>query len=163
VTDAYGIPDLYFGAIPDEFYAAVGRITLLSTLTEQYLLELVWALDREHTQDHHAGKQGSELIKLARPRLQLHPEIEADGGALLDRVQVALNGRNAVVHSLWPNATMDSAWGWRPVRKAQREDDEMQDWIVSTEHDALSIRELILELVALANELGGLNRRVPRS
>jgi hypothetical protein len=148
--DRYGIPDLLFGAVPDEFYDLVGRVVHVSALVEQRVLELVCSLDKEHVQARHAGKPGSVLIGIADKALDQRPALKVEGNALLKRTSDALMQRHAIVHSLWPNARTDSAWGWRPATLKQRAGD---DWVVITDTNVPTMGELLLALVKLVEDL----------
>jgi hypothetical protein len=155
-TDAYGVPDLLLGPIPEEFYAAVGRVVSLSVLVEMKVGELVSNLDRENSSDKHAGQRVGSLIDLAKEKLALTPSHTESGRALLERTRAALEQRHAVAHSLWPNATVESAAGWRPVVALKRVDGQAILW---TKMDGPGFRALIAELVDLVDELDQLKQK----
>lgn len=100
VTDSYGIPDQFFGPISGQFYAVIGRVTMLGALLEQRLLELLWAIDDE-PQPVHAGKPVAALMRLIEQRLMVVSDPMADDVRDLPQgVGACLEERNAVVHSL---------------------------------------------------------------
>lgn len=116
VTDRYGIPENMFGEVPEDFYALVGRIALVSTLVEDRLLGILWALD-DQPQPTHAGHSASRIKELVEARLHKVSSPVADRiQSLLDRISKALERRHALVHSLWPNPTEHQAEGWRSRR-----------------------------------------------
>jgi hypothetical protein len=66
---------------------------------ELQLLYLAWTLDRAHTQEHHAGKSGIQLLKLCRTGLGQLPELEPAGTTVLTRIADLLEKRHDVVHT----------------------------------------------------------------
>ncbi len=156
-TDTYGVPDGLFGHVPEDFYALVGRIVLVASLVENHLLELVWALDQRQSQNFHAGKQGSELMKIARRELRSWPSLAADGNDLLNRVFDDLGHRHALVHSMWPNPRHEQAFGWRPVLLKRSEG---SNWIITVQTSVPELRALVMRLVALVDELSQFRRTI---
>lgn len=67
--DAFGVPGNTFGPVPEEFYAVVGRIVMVSAILELGLWDLTQALDRTKPQSEHAGKPASQLIVSSRKLL----------------------------------------------------------------------------------------------
>lgn len=119
--DAFGVPGNMCGDVPEDFYAVVGRIVMVSAVLELKLLNLAQGLDRKNPQSAYAGKPAGRLITSTRKLLDT-PGMENfrdDGNALLSRVAAALEDRNAVVHNAWPNPTLKDASGWRPVIPGQ--------------------------------------------
>lgn len=109
-----------FGQVPDEFYALVGRIALVSTLLEDRMLGLLWALD-DQPHPTHAGRPASQIkaeieARFATRRCDLCEELVIEVEQLLSDVSDALDRRHALIHSLWPNPTADHAQGWRSRR-----------------------------------------------
>lgn len=120
VSNDGGIPENMFGPVPEDFYRTVGQVVMLAAMVELRLLDLLTELDRS-TQDRHAGEPTGGMINMCRDRLPLHETpFAADAGHLLDDLAAALDGRNSVVHSVWPSPGVDRAFGWRPVREARR-------------------------------------------
>jgi hypothetical protein len=157
-TDDYGIPVMFFGAVSEEFYGMVGRVAMVSTLVEDKLLGLVWALDQKHTQDKRAGEMGAQLIKLCRRLLVQLPTIETQGSDLLERAQNALAARNVIVHSLWPNPGPETAFRHRPLLDRLR--DPPHQWMDMAEIEISEIQQLIRTLAELVTELGDFQQRV---
>lgn len=117
MPDRFGVPTQMFGQVPDDFY---GLIALVATLLEDRVLSLLWALDDE-PQATHAGLAATRLVPMIRQRAERHAD--ALGGALVADIQSALvqslgvlEERHALVHSLWPQPTMEKAQGWRSKR-----------------------------------------------
>jgi hypothetical protein len=157
VSDRYGIPDNYVGQVEDDFFGIVGRIVMLASLVELKLFDLLCTLDFK-PQDQHAGKPAGEMIKQCRDQLEAHEAALRDTAvALLDRVAAALEQRNSVVHSAWPNPTLDRAFGWRPGRPRRQSDDGR--WTVEIETDELKLTEVIAELVLLVDALPRLTNK----
>lgn len=120
MTDRFGVPDNYFGIVPDDFYGLVGRIGLVAALLDDRILGLLWALD-DRPHPTHAGRPTSQLESEIRKRLDLRAE--ALGKDLVAEIDTALAGavqaiedRHALLHSLWPQPTMEKAQGWRSKR-----------------------------------------------
>ena len=125
MVDRFGIPDLMFGDVPDDFYGLVGRIALVATLLEDRVLGLLWALDDE-PQATHAGLSTSQLIPKIRERTERHAK--ALGDDLVDDIESTLvaaaevlDQRHALIHSLWPQPTLEKAQGWRSKRVPKSE------------------------------------------
>lgn len=157
MPDGYGIPDKFFGPVPGQFYAVVGRVTMLGALLEQRVLELLWAVD-DGTQALHAGKPVAQLLKLIEGRLGSHPdEIVAQAHEVLVGVRSALEDRNAVVHSLWPDPSLKIAFRWRPRTLKLR--DAPADWMQGQFVTRKELRGVISHLVATNNELSALTQR----
>ena len=150
VSDAYGIPDNMFGEVPEEFFAMIGRIVMVTSFLELRVLDLLTELEQT-PQDVHAGKSGTDLIKGCRRRLgDYDPAFAAAAGAVLDRVRVALDQRNAVVHSIWPAPGVDSAYGWRPVRGGREPSWQPNK---STEVTGPGLRDIIASSAAIVDDL----------
>jgi hypothetical protein len=116
MPDRYGIPDNMFGSVPEDFYALVGRVALVSTMVEDRVLGLLWALD-DQDQPTYAGLPASQLSEEVTKRLDaLEPALGLEIRRLLSRVSAALDRRHALVHSLWPNPQEHRAQGWRSRR-----------------------------------------------
>jgi hypothetical protein len=150
--------------VSGQFYAVVGRVTMLGAFLEQRLLELLWAVDGG-PQPLHAGKPVAQLMKLIDEGLVAYPE-SVRAGALqqLGRAKLALEDRNAIVHSLWPDPSLKIAFRWRPrtLKHRANEGEWMQGEFV-TRND---LRAVVGELIAVIDELTGLTQRlhsVPRS
>lgn len=154
LSDSWGIPESFFGPVSDEFYAVVGRVTMLAALLDDMMLRLAWALTDE-VQSVHAGKFATELDRVCRRAVTRNSDdLRADVIAELDRVRATRHLRNAVVHSLWPNPTLESAFGWRPVKSG---DDGQMTVTFPTTRAALE--ELVSSLVDEIDELDKLQQR----
>ena len=71
--------------------------------------------------------------------------------ALVEEVTTAMDRRNELVHSLWPEPTMDAAKGWRTVRQSRRADEKNPvAWVYTNEQD---LRALVAGLVRLETAL----------
>lgn len=98
-----------FGPVPEEFYGLVGRVVMTSTLVEDRTLMLLWALDDE-PQPTHAGKPFWQLRQLIEQRVDsVAGDLRAEITDVVSRVAAAMDRRNALVHSLWPNPTLGGA------------------------------------------------------
>jgi hypothetical protein len=85
MSDPYGIPPNMFGIVPEEFFGALGRVVMVAALLELQLLDLVTTLDQA-SQQTHAGKSGTELIKACRTVLDnREPSLRAVVVPVLDR------------------------------------------------------------------------------
>lgn len=153
-SDSWGVPDNFFGPVPAEFYAVVGRVTMLAALLDDMMLRLTWALTDE-VQSVHAGKFASELDKVCRQAVGRNStELRADVTAALDRARATRRLRNAVVHSLWPNPTLDSAFGWRPAKSGHN-----GQMTVTFPTTRAALEELISSLVDEIGDLDKLQQR----
>ena len=153
MPDRFGVPDRIFGPVPDDFYGLVGRITLVATLLEDRVLGLLWALDEE-PQATHAGLAATRLAPMIRQRCKRHAD--ALGGALTADIESALDlaldlleVRHALVHSLWPQPTMQKAQGWRSKRVPKAEGGGSK--IVWTETSEEKLQQCLAELVRVAD------------
>lgn len=80
---------------------------------------------------------------------------------MLERVRVAYDERNAVVHSLWPSPSLERAFRWRPVSRPQRPADAPDEqWIAEADVDGVDLREQVARLVELIEELGNFTDHV---
>jgi hypothetical protein len=157
MPDPYGIPDQFFGPVPGQFYAVVGRVTMLGALLEQRLLELLWSVDEE-PQELHAGKHVAQLLTLIERRLDSTPDgIGAEARDLLARAKSTLEDRNAIVHSLWPEPSLRIAFRWRPRTLKRR--DAPAEWMQGEFVTKSDLRRVINDLVALNDEVGVLSQR----
>jgi hypothetical protein len=155
--DGYGIPDQFFGPVPGQFYAVVGRVTMLGALLEQRVLELLWAVD-EGPQALHAGKPVTQLLKLIEGRLgPQSDDIREDAHEVLAGVKSALEDRNAIVHSLWPEPSLRIAFRWRPRTLKRRE--AAADWVQGQFVTRKDLRGVVSHLVAVNNEVSSLTQR----
>lgn len=153
VSDTCGIPDNMFGPVPEQFFGLLGRIVMVTSLLELRVLDLLTELE-QIPQQVHAGRPGAELIKACRRRLgDYDPAFAEAAAAVLDRVRDALHRRNAVVHSIWPAPRAESAYGWRPLPKGQRQ--RASSWLPyqSLEVSAAQLRELVAGCVAMVDDL----------
>lgn len=115
-TTDWGIPERFFGPVAEDFYAVVGRVTMMAALVDDMVLRLTWALTYD-AQLVHAGRPISQLDGICRKTVaRCSDELRVDVLAVLDQAKATRELRNAVVHSMWPNPTLDSAFGWRPAR-----------------------------------------------
>ena len=115
-ADPWGVPEGLFGPVPKEFYAVVGRVTMLAALVDDMLLRLAWSLTDE-VQSVHAGKYGDKLETVCRKAVVgFSVDLTTDVTTTLDAVHETRQLRNAVVHSVWPNPTVDGAFGWRTAK-----------------------------------------------
>lgn len=157
VPDGYGIPDQFFGPVPGQFYAVVGRVTMLGALLEQRVLEFLWAVD-DGTQDLHAGKPVAQILGLIEGRLASQPtELVSQAREVLTGVRSALDDRNAIVHSHWPNPSLKIAFRWRPRTLSRR--DASAEWMQGQFVTRKELHGVISRLVAVNNELAVLTQR----
>lgn len=151
-----------FGPVPDDFYALVGRIGLVATLVEDRVLGLLWSLD-DKPQPTYGGRSAAELYPLIEERVELHAgELGADLIASISEATTAtadaLEERHALLHSLWPNPTMEKAQGWRSKRIPKSAGGGSE--IVWTETDAAKLQACLDELVRLADVILVVTNRV---
>lgn len=149
------------GDVPEDFYAVVGRIVMVSAVLELKLLNLAQGLDRKNPQSAYAGKPAGRLITSTRKLLDT-PGMENfrdDGNALLSRVAAVLEDRNAVVHNAWPNPTLKDASGWRPVMPRSKRTSSGDDNL-HLDVDEAWWHDLILRLVQLVEDLAQFGHRV---
>lgn len=151
MTDQYGVPESMFGPVPEEFYGLVGRVVMLSTLVEDRILMLLWALDDE-PQPTHAGKPFWQLRQLIEQHVDsLASDLRAEIANVVSRVAAAMDRRNGLVHSLWPNPTLEQAQGWRSKRVPKGTPGDSE--IVWTPTSARAMTDDIVELTALNDEI----------
>lgn len=154
-TDPWDIPESLFGPVPEEFYAVVGRVTMLAALVDDMLLRLAWSLT-DAVQSVHSGKSGGLLEEVCRAAVVgFSVELATDVETTLDEVNEARQLRNAVVHSVWPNPTVDGAFGWRAV--IPKKNDGQQTKAFQTNREAFE--QLIDALVDQIARLDQLQQR----
>jgi hypothetical protein len=148
-----------FGPVPDDFYGLVGRIALMAALLDDRLLSLARSI-RAEPEEEHAGRPSAELARLARHGLVRHePELQTELTALIDRTMRAIERRHQVIHSIWPNPTLESARGWRSVIHRRRP--QASTYVQWIEVDEAQLRNLITELVDLIAAYERTFSRVP--
>ncbi|RYU15551.1 hypothetical protein [Nocardioides iriomotensis] len=154
MTDQYGVPESMFGPVPEEFYGLVGRVVMVSTLVEDRTLMLLWALD-DQPQPTHAGKPFWQLRQLIEQRLDdVASDLRAEIAAVMSRVSEAMDRRNGLVHSLWPNPSLEEAQGWRSKRVPNGTPGGSE--IVWTPTSEQAMAGDLLELVELNDEIARL-------
>lgn len=125
--DDYGIPAHIFGAVDEAFYAAVGRVPMLAALLEERLFDLLNAFHLEHA-NASGGKPGTVLtasiVKLL-PQLPVAAEgetysLRGEVSSLLTDADAVLVQRHDIVHSVFSNPTLESAFAWRTLPKSKR-------------------------------------------
>lgn len=151
MADRYGIPETMFGPVDDEFYGLMGRIVMMATLVEDRVLMLLWSID-DQPQPTHAGKPFRQLARLIEARLEgLPASVRSDITRVVTRASDAMNRRNALVHSLWPNPTLEQAQGWRSKRLPKGDVDRSE--IVWTPTSASVMASDLAELIDLHDEI----------
>jgi hypothetical protein len=149
-----------FGAVEDDFYGLVGRITLVSALLEDrlYVLycqlarrppdELATTTDTAANLSNLAGKPGTVIINESRKLLhRFWPDRRDEAEAFLTGSASALRGRHEIVHSLWPFSKPEPVRGWRHAPPGRRQEpDRPVEWTSLT---ADQLPELLTELVLL--------------
>jgi hypothetical protein len=151
MADRYGIPETMFGPVDDEFYGLMGRIVMAATLVEDRMLMLLWSVD-DQPQPTHAGKPFRQLTNLIEARLgDLSGSLKVDIEGVVARACDAMNRRNALVHSLWPNPTLEQAQGWRSRRLPKGMDGHSE--VVWTPTSAATMVSDLAELVAINDEI----------
>ena len=150
-TDTYGMPEKILGPHPDEFYGAVGRIACVSAVLEQNLAAVRHTLALAYQGQHTREPVGTQ-IQMARGLANSLPaERRARVHAYLDSAKVAVDRRNAIVHSAFPAQASGQLIGHRPVR-----DKTVLDGRASwTETSPDDLRELIGHLSQLVLEFNG--------
>lgn len=146
VVDEFGVPDLFFGPHPEEFYSGIGRAVALSAPLEDNLRVLLEAL-RGADRAKYASKLASGLVAELRDAA---PAPSGDGPdwrgftAFLDRASRAITYRNDLVHNLWPAQADGHLFGHRTNLKTGER--------LMTTTSMEELRATVLELVALNDE-----------
>lgn len=158
MPDRFGVPDNMFGPMPEDFYAAVGRVVLIAALLDVKLADLLNTLDRV-PQTTHAGKHGAELVKSALKSLEsTHPALRDPGEAVLVEARDALDRRNDVVHNVWTAPTSDTAYGWRAVHRSKRSEPHQPH--IGTTMALADLSDFIRRLVRLVPQIDDLRQQV---
>ena len=141
MTDLYGVPDrLLVGAMNDELFALIGRITVLTSLVEVK----VTGFSGGWTEERNVNRQIATLRKVAR-RLP-DPSDRERAQDFIRRVKKLRGYRNSVVHSAWPR----DGFGWRyPVRVA----DPSESGVLIVETTPQEMREHIVLAASLVEEV----------
>lgn len=141
--------------MPDEFYAIVGRVTMLAALVDDMLLRLAWSLTDDF-QSVHAGKYGDGLEKLCRSVVvRFSIDLATDVATTLDEIHETRQLRNDVVHSVWPNPTLDGAFAWRAVKPQNNNGQQTKAFQTNRE----AFEQLIAALVDQIARLDQLQQR----
>lgn len=146
--DKYGVPSRFFGMVPEEFYALVGRVVMVAAVLEDRLITLLTILSPPpRYQSTFAGMSAGQINQRIDKELSRRPApFTTEGQALLARAGQAFDRRNEIVHSLWPNPTLEHAWGHRTVTAGKRIEGK-HSAAVTTSEDELT--RLVNELVDL--------------
>lgn len=155
------IPIHVFGPVPELFYGLVGRVVMLSSLLEMRMLMLRSTLE-EGSEHEFAAESASQLVAGSLRAIDRLDEAFAnDASEVVRRVDSALRTRNEIVHSVWPQPTLNEAYGWRGVGPRLRESERDAYASVTVDEDVL--RALIRELVSLVEELNRLILAAPHA
>lgn len=141
VPDPYGVPSNIFGPVPEGLYGLIGRITMLWPVVEK---ELHWLHDvlTGSAQDVAAGLPFAQLHEACIKALGSASELVRQcAEPALTQVKAVAERRNEIVHSMFPDPTLEKARGHRPVRPRQRP--ASGDWTVWIETGEAQLRELI--------------------
>lgn len=148
-----------FGFVPGWLPNIIGRIVMVAALVEGKVDSLLMNLSGR-LQNTYAGKPVGGNIDLCRKALVLladdNAEFATSTRALLDDVESALKRRNAIVHSLWPDNSIEAARGWRNLPPAQREpsvpsvESAWTEWV---EMDRHGFNDLVATLFDLVDRL----------
>lgn len=149
-----------FGFVPPWLPSAVGAIVMTAAVLESKIDSLLMNLDVA-PQPTFAGSPAKANLERCRKRLEAaqpsNRQFAERTLALLDRVQAALEDRNAVVHSLWPASSQQVARGWRNLPPNQREspvDDGVEpSWSRWTEMNEIAFEDLGNRLYGLVAEM----------
>jgi hypothetical protein len=151
-------PDM-FGFVPYWLPTLIGKVVMVAALVEGKVDALLMNLSGR-LQNTYAGKPVNGNIELCRTRLRglgsQHEAFAVKTLELLDDVDAALKRRNAVVHSLWPDNTLEVARGWRNlplVQRAQAMPGSEAVWTAWVEMDRERFDELVALLVQLVDRL----------
>ena len=115
-------------------------------------------------QAKHAGKMAGVLMDdTTKALLGRNPEFRNEGDELIRRLKVVFDGRNEIVHSLWPNPTLDRAWGHRAVRAKIRPNPG--DLSATVETNEADMTALIQEMISLYSDVErfGLKSQLPEN
>lgn len=158
--DRFGVPARFFGVVDDDFYGLIGRIVMMAAVLEDRLITLRTVIREPIAhQATYAGKPSSELIKGITKELGKRPDgFRATGEVLIGRLERAFDRRNDVVHSLWPNPTMEHAFGHRTVTKSRRLTDGDHSATVTT--DGPQLMNVVHELADLYGEVRDFEYRI---
>jgi hypothetical protein len=149
--------------VPEEFYGLIGRVTMVAAVLENRLITLLTELTAD-PQAKHAGKMAGALMDdTARALLGRKPEFRNEGDELIRRLKIVFDGRNEIVHSLWPNPTLDRAWGHRSVREKNRPNPG--DISATVETNEAAMTALIHEMISLYSDVEqfGLKSQLPEN
>jgi hypothetical protein len=152
-VDEWGVPDRFFGRrVPDDFAAALTRVTMLSSLVDAKLLGLISTLGAD-PQSTWAGRSTEQLVReLTQIAGAGAPARAAVPNRLLSALQLAVSAvrddarmRNELVHATWPVPSLVTGVGWKPLPKAQRENEAV--WSAGVGVNEEAIRALIGRLI----------------
>ena len=149
-------PQGMFGYVPDWLPTIIGRTVMVAALVEGKVDSLLMNLSGR-LQNTYAGKPVGGNVDLCRKALVTleddNPEFVASTRALLDDVEEVLKRRNAIVHSLWPDNTIEAARGWRNLPPAQREpsvphiESAWTEWVEIDRHGFNELVDTFIDLV----------------
>lgn len=110
-TDAFGVPEYVLGSHDDQFYGAVGRVACLAAVIEERLRVLLQTL-------RHANQAAFSKMPVGKVLVSLRSDTSRVASTdrecqivttYLGDASEAFQGRNDVLHSLWP-AQDDGTW-----------------------------------------------------
>lgn len=158
MQDEWGIPEDTFGPVQDDFYAALGRVSMLAAFLDERMLDLRVALAFE-MRSRKAGTFAAQLVTLCEDVAEDFPEpLRSDIFLLCFEARAVHMERNEIVHSVYPNATLESAFAWRSVGPKLREKKGQPTKTFTTNRSA--IQDVITRQLDLLSRLHGAPMRV---
>jgi hypothetical protein len=152
--DSFGVPLNFFGHVDERFYGALGRIVALGALVELRICDLLMTIG----DFSEADLAGLPIVQLQREFDGVVSSCKAADDAMPLSIQdcvtqagAAMRKRNAMVHNVWANPSLEDGRGWRGVPKNQRSKaDEPVEWLPG---DEPYLTEVIGELVDVVSKL----------
>lgn len=152
-VDEYGLPLGIFGAHPNEFYGAIGRVVCLCAVLEDKITTLRHTLERAD-QGSFVRQPVSKQITRARDLSRGLPEPGPERiGAFCDNAQAAFGRRHELVHSSFPAQLDGQIWGHRPVRDKRTTDGSAQ----TVETTLKELRAFIKQLACLIRDFNAVH------
>ena len=156
--DRFGVPSNWFGAVPDDFYGLLGRVVMVAAVVENRLTTLLAAVNGGDTQKFAGLAARQSINELRREAAEFEDLVKSDTEQIPDSASTLFDVRNGLVHSLWPNPTLERAWGHRGVTVGRRTTEGSASVAIETSADDL--RALIANFVRLYDQIVQVEQRV---
>ncbi|MGI8415845.1 MAG: hypothetical protein ACR2P2_06470 [Nakamurella sp.] len=158
--DEFGIPERMFSQVPEGFFGLMGRVAMVAAVLDDRPVTLLTQLTGSHQGKYAGWMPGRSLPELKKVLTTRRPELAAEGIGLVERLHSAFDGRNELIHSLWPHPTLEYAYGHRGVASGKRTDpNDFSVGITTNRAKMIAVMTELSELYAEVRRLEMLAQR----